>query len=521
MADTPLKPSASQTENLFLNDKQDFLQRHIGLSPSPISLETAKKAARQHDHAFLASQHFPMEEEFRHLYQVLNQETLVNQKDLWLYCYYCCIMLSEYYKDNGYPNTDKHQEYLRMAEDIESLYTKGHLPQKQLRNWVAHLKADLDDLLSTPFHLSKLRNWIAFINVYRIVFTFSRLTDQQFFLTVNRWARLLPQYLNFSLDLDEINRKINGPTATFRALSVGLFIGRFLINMGLVIKHTCFPTKGEENVPRTARFYQEIKKRYPQLLNDLVWATTNALTNYAEFFGIANPLANILLVAGLGFDFSLLAYRLWDAEKDQKIKFQQYDRERKTLEQHLKDLCDCHAPSELIANTRQRLACVEAQIQEQKIQIHTLRSNFCANLLAATLIASGFCLSVLAAAPAVVCLSYLIVVVGSALYVTADYYSYYREKVLRNAPERETQEAFEKFSVALLKNTAMPLLVMGTLAFSWPAALVLLTGVVAYEYQQKYAKAEAAYQAQSMFLVPKKTPVFVPELDEKEAPQPI
>lgn len=502
----------------FLSDKQAFLNQYSGLKTSPEHLKTVAKAARQHDYAFLSSQYFPMEEELRHLYHVLSGETFVEEKDLWLYCYYCCIMLSEYHKDHNYGNLDKHHDYLNMAQDIESLYTEGKLPKKQLRTWTAHLKADIDDLLSTPFHVSKLRNWIAFANVYRIVFTFSRLTDQEFFRTVNAWSRLLPSHLHFSLDLDAINRNINGPTATFRALSVGLFIGRLLINMGLVIKHTCFPTAGEKTIPISARFYQEIKKRYPQLLNDLVWAVTNALTNYAAFFHVSNPLANVLLVAGLGFDFSLLAYRLREATRDNETKLKQYNFEKQILETQLKTLLkSADANPSAIAKTQQHLACIEAQIKEQAIKMEVIRANFYANLLAATLIASGFSLSILAAAPLAVCLSYLIIVVGSALYVTADHYSGYREKVLRQATAEDTAQAFEKFSVSMLKNTAMPLLVMGTLAFSWPAALLLLTGFVVCEYHFKYAETNAAYKAQSLFARQEKSTQETSELNEKKA----
>ncbi len=503
----------------FAEDKQQFFSYQKTSALAKKNLKEIAQRARSHDYGFLSTQRFPIEEEFRHLYRVLNDEERTQEKDTWLYCYYCCIMLSEYYKAHQYNSPEKYAEYLKTAETIEHYYTTGAFPKEKLRTWKEHLKADIDDLLSTPFHLSKLRGWLGFSNAYRIAFTFSRLTDQEFFLTLNKYANFLNNNLHIPFDLDEMNRKINAPTATFRALSVGLFASRFLINLSLVIKHTLFPTDGESTIPASARFYQEIKKRYPQLLNDLVWATINALTNYADFFKIPAPIATGLLITGLSFDFALLVYRLKDAERDHRNKLSQYMQEKQLIQSRLHQLLKSKtATKKELLILQQRLACIDAQIDEQRLKFYVLQNNFYANLAAATLIVSGFTLSMLVAAPAAVGACYLLIVIGTALYISADQYSEYREKSLRQEriilngqtkglteAKQDTALAWNNFATSMIKNTVVPLLIMGTLAFSWQAALVLLVLFVTHEYASKYKKTDAAYKAQTLFTVREKT----------------
>lgn len=496
--------------NSFLEEKKQFFKPALNTLPAQDRINQVQKKVRSYDYEFLLKHRLSIEAEFRHLYRVLNDEEGTQEKDSWLYCYYCSMLLSEYYKDNHYNSPEKHAEYLKIAQSIEYHYTQGDFPKDQLRDWKTHLKADISELLSTPFHLSKIRSWLGFGNGYRIVFTFSRLTDQEFFLVLDKWADFLRKNLHLNLNLDEMNRKINGPTATFRALSVGLFAARFLVNLSLTIKHTFFPSPKEQEITASARFYEEIKKRYPQLLNDIVWATINGLTNYAEFFKISNPLAMTILVAGLSFDVSLLGYRLWEAKQDYDKKYEEYTQEAFSTESELRALTK-NPTSENEAERLQlesRLRYILAQIKEHELSFGVLTANFEANIIAATLILSALPLSLFLAAPAAIGVCYLLIVVGTALYLSADHYSAYREKALRaegelslgeNIPEqaqKEISQAWKGFVNAMVKNTLMPLFVMGALAFSWQAATLMLVLFVAHEYTVRYVKAHADYQEQ-------------------------
>ncbi len=494
----------------FTEDKQQFFKAKPMFSARARALAEANLQAKAHDYPFLSTHLFSIEEEFRHLHATLKRNESDNLEQ-WLYCYYCCNMLSEYYRDHHYNSPGKHAEYQSIANQIEKYCSSGQYPTAKLQTWKEQLWEDLDDLLSTPKHLSKIRSWIGFSNIYRIAFTFSRLTAQEFFLSINRWLSLLSRTLHFPLSLDEMNRKINGPTATFRALSVGLFIGRFLVNLSLVIKHTLFPTEGEKQLNISARFYQEMKKRYPQMLNDIVWATINGLTNYAEFFKIAAPLANGLLVSTLIFDLSLLAWRLREADKNYALKHSQYLREKKALQTELAQLLNQATPAfTKIKAIQTALRCLEAQMQEHELKIQSTRSQFYVNMVAASLLILALSTSLFLTTPALICVCYFAVVVGTALYISAESYGTYSEKRNRQeqltllgentaAAKKETQQAWHNFVSSMVKNTVMPILIMGTLAVCWQAAVVLLVLYIAHEYANKYKKIDAAHKQQSMF----------------------
>lgn len=494
----------------FTEDKQRFFKEKPAISARAYALAEVNRQATTHSYSFLAKNIFSIEEEFRHLHSVLKQNA-DNNDEMWLYTYYCCVMLSAYYKENNYNSPAKCAEYLSIANQIEAFYTTGQFPKEKLVTWKEQLWGDLDDLLSTPWHLSKIRNWLGFTNIYRLAFTFSRLTTFEFYVTINKWFALLSNTLHMPLDLDKMNKQINGPTATFRALSVGLFLSRLLVNTSLVIKHTFFPTEGEKHLDMSSRFYLEMKKRYPQMLNDIVWTTINALTNYAEFFKISGPVANSLLITFLIFDVSLLAWRLKEAEQTHLIKQAQYTQERKAalleLEYLLKQSTIDH---EKINALQKAIRCLDCQLEEQQIKQRTMRTNFNANIVAASLLTLGFSASLLFTIPALICASYLVIVIGTALYISADAYSAYEEKRIRQqrltllgestaSAKNETQEAWNSFVGKMIKNIVMPILIMGTLAICWQAAALLLVLFIASEYASKYKKADATYRQHMLF----------------------
>lgn len=476
------------------------------------ALQNMKQKARKHDYAFLSTHLFSNEKEFIHLRAVLSgkEAQLANPDDMWLYCYYTCILLSAYYEEHHYNSPEKCAEYLEMANQIEVFYTTGAFPEK-LKSWQEHLSKDVTELLSTPWHLSKIRDWLGFGNICRIALTFSRLTAQEFFMSMQPWFAVIGNTLHTSLDLDELNRNINGPTPTFRALSVGLFMSRLLVNTGLTFKHTFFPTPGEEKLTPSARFFQEIKKRYPHMLNDIVWATINALTNYAQFFNISAPLATGLLGTFLMFDVSLLVYRLSEAEDNYTFMKKKYTHAHNAALSELALLLSQNKEhSERAIYLNDKLTVLKLQMIENDIEIKTTRSNFKANLIAAGLVALGFSASLLFAMPALICACYLTVVMGTALYISAETYSQYREKQLRqeriaalghdtNIAAEETKTAWNKFVFNMIKNTAVPILIMGTLAVCWQAAVLLLVLFIAYEYTNKYMETHAKYKKHTLF----------------------
>jgi hypothetical protein len=123
--------------------------------------------------------------------------------------------------------------------------------------------------------------------------------------------------------------------------------------------------------------------------------------------------------------------------------------------------------------------------------------NFNTNIAAATIIFFGFSTSLLVTMPLLLCASYFTIVLGTALYLSADAYSEYKEKQLveenlkfigknTQTAKANTQAAWHKFATTITKNTVMPIIIMATLAVCWQAALALIILSIAYEYATKY-----------------------------------
>jgi hypothetical protein len=486
-------------KNTFPADKRRFFTAKFATSSRKQALSETKARALQHDHAFLASHYDSAEEELQHLLTILKQNDH-DREDMWLYCYYCCIILSVYYSEKHYNSPAQAKKYQELAEDIEQYYSTHQWPAKKISSWKTQLIADLESMLSTPWHVSKLRNWTGLSNIYRIILTFARLTAQQFFVVMQdkHWLTTLSKMLNVPLNLDDLNKNINAPTPTFRMLSVGLFLARLMMNTGMVLKHTLFPTEHEKNVPMSERFYREVKKRYAVMLNDIVWAIVNGLTNYADFFKISPTLANGLLVTFLLFDFSLIAWRLHEAERQYTTTRTRYQRDKKVAQEKLEQLLREGASQQEIQAQYMRVKTIDEQLEQLDMQMHVKRAEFGANLVAASLLVLGFSASLLVTAPALICMSYLVIVIGSSLYLSAEKYGIYEkhrhqqnlDKAFNkdsSVSQKEAKKAWNDFVESMVFNTGMSLLIMGALAVSWQAALLLVVLSVGYRCYQKYA----------------------------------
>lgn len=68
------------------------------------------------------------------------------------------------------------------------------------------------------------------------------------------------------------------------------------------------------------RFKHELNKRQYNFANDLVWATVNFLTNFNQISRIPSPVTGIITAVFMGFDMSLLLYRLTAAKKNYMLK---------------------------------------------------------------------------------------------------------------------------------------------------------------------------------------------------------
>ncbi len=342
---------------------------------------------------------------------------------------------------------------------------------------------------------------LGMLHFYRILYTFARLTDEQLLRLFNQ---MHGPFVNFDASLHLLQL----PVDAFNALSVILLSIRFTIEMSRIAKHTLLPTVDEaDETTWRERFMHEIsKEKYGyNLMNDMVWATLNALSNYPDFFNIPVPIANGLVTICLVFDFSVLIYKYRTEQKEYTA----------LKESYLEDIANLQAALEKpgknakeIRELRERLLVTETQLKILKTKHLKTIDELQLQLLAAGILFGGFILLLAAGLPFSGPVGAGICLIGMALYTTCSAYTTYQEKTRElnalladgskaTAAEIEVAKAAQAAAMrnglfTLTKNVTLPALFMATLTICWPAAIALLAVHIAYEMRPKAASAPEA-----------------------------
>ena len=484
----------------FLTDKR----RLFSTANANLSIDDARALANSKDFEFLANNKFLIEQEFNQMFASLKHRGR-NRKEFWRYCDYCCTMLESYY--NGYGKKDKAASYHRWGEQLKRCYLTGIFPKDEVVSLQKQIAADLGSLVSTPIHTSKIRDWLGFTNIYRIHFVFCRLSVRQSLLLAREldWLAKFDKLLGIHTDVDGMVSMINAPAGVFNALSVGIFAARFIINAGVLLKHTFSMSLAESSIYKTDRLYQELYTRYCVMLNDLVWGSVNLLSNYAALFNISAPVAGWLTAGFMLFDVSLLIWRRNLAEREYLFKKDQYEHEKTNYE----TLRQGNLISR--ANYNKHCKMLDEQLIQLEINWQATSATYLFNVAAAVLLAAGFSASMLLTMPAGVVACYFICTIAVAMYLTADVYGKYKEKSLilelqeLDTPERASalrnmDDARNDFIIAMTKTITMPLLMVATFAACWQAALLLTAVYIGYECMHGYFKDESPAEANTPLL---------------------
>ncbi|KTC84964.1 hypothetical protein [Legionella brunensis] len=496
----------------FLDDKNAFFLA-LGETKEKLDAEAAPETKRQaqltlaqqkastHDYGFVATNRLLIEQEFNQLFMTLKKRG-ANSDEFAFYCYYCCLMLKQYYE--AYENQDKVEDYNRLLRDLRALCIQGKLPvpvvKKEsfftaLQNKIA---ADIKDLLNTPRRLSKLRDRVATSNLNRIYWFFCRTTIKNSLLLARDLKLLekLGNILGKEVNVDDIVHTLEAPNGVMRFLSVGFFAVRFIMNAGMVLKHTCFPSEEERRLDWKKRFSNEIYKRHATFLNDVVWGTVNCVTNYNEAFGISAPVAGWVVAGFLFFDVCLIMWRRHLEEQEYLTKRSQY---RKELEAVKFKLLGELTPAERTILDK-RFVMLTEQIDQLELSWKTNNATYLFNATAAFLLMAGFSVSMLLTSPVMVLGCYMVCTFAVAMYLSDGAYKEYKKQSLLLADAKqlasdeekailqEYQTARNEFAFTLTKNAVMPALFIATFAVCWQAALVLAVAYLGYEFYRSHSK---------------------------------
>lgn len=475
----------------YLSQYRELSQdRQVFFAANVDSHVNAKALADGKNYRFVAKHRTLIEQEFNQLRTILKKNS-ANDKTFGFYSYYCSLMLEAYY--SAYDKPDKAAEYAGINDKLRQALQQPTFiwPQDDVDRRLTKKKIvdDLAKLARTPQQISKIRSWLGFFNIVRIQIVFSRLTVKQSLLLANElhWLAKLDSMLGMHRDVNTMVRTLDSMTPYFNLLSVGIFAARFMVNFSMLVKHTLRPSVSEQEFTWGERFKQEFNKRHCDFLNDIVWGCVNALTNYAEYFHIAAPVANWAIASFLVFDASLLIYRRSLEKADYLCK-----------------------KAQLLHDKREAPAAQHSMLDEQLAQLErdwqTTSATYWFNVAAAMLMLSGFSASLLLASSISAPVCFFIVTIAVAMYISADSYGkYYQNDQMLQRDEVENkdtrvslvnmQAARRDFMLAMAKNTFMPMLLLTTLAISWPAALVLTALYIGYESGKGYLQQGDAGQA--------------------------
>jgi hypothetical protein len=481
------------------------------------AVKAAKEMAlnEQHGYRFLATNFNFINQEFEELQAALNADD-VDRDAFWLYAYYCSILLQHYY--HAYGQEKKAQDYLELRHRLKKRYVSGKFPDKfpelEKQSFAEYLiksiKKGLEDLVKVPLHISSIRSNVTFSNMLRLNLAFTRITVSQSLVLAHDLLILdkVASALGRTIDVDNIIHTLEAPSEVFKALSVGLFAARFIMNVAMILKHTFAPSKQEKNLSKWERFSSEVCKRHGSLANDAVWGPINLITNYNTVFGISGAVAGWITVGFLLFDFCLIAWLRHLAEKEYITKKAQYENELKEFQRQ--------ATNKELTDEQRRMAAMQCAVIQRQLIEHennwqVKSSTFWFQSTAALLLLLGFTGAMLLTTLIMSIACYFLCVVAVAIYMSSDAYgNYQKERIAlqqveididdnKNAIEKakaaeKCAKARNEFIFTLLENAIMPALLMATFAICWQAAIVLAAAYLVYKIYNAVGKAHDKYE---------------------------
>ncbi len=233
-------------------DKHQFFSQFPSVGNLDNQLKAINNRVQNIGYGFLLHNQNALETEFTHMFAVLQQQDDENKEIFWLYCYYCASLSEEFY--NAYSQPGNAEKYRKIRQQIKERLNHDKTTNEAEESFIQSLEnsflESFRNIVNSPFHVSQIRDYVAYSNLCRIYWTFCRLTLVQGFTVAKDMIALLDTILGTHTDIEKIIGALQAPTYYINYLSVGFFLIRFMIDGGLLLRHTFFPTeleKGAEN----------------------------------------------------------------------------------------------------------------------------------------------------------------------------------------------------------------------------------------------------------------------------------
>lgn len=385
-------------------------------------------------------------------------------------------------------NLEKSEGEENPSSQKEAAAKKEHnLVEDIIKETAAYLK----DMFT--FNPTAFIRWAGTINLYRMSYTFSRISLKNTLL-----------YLQ-SLGIIDQNGNLNGvsfnigiidaPNDVFNHLSVCLFLARISVMLFEILQHTFAPTnEAEKAFHGWDRFKIEVGREWSNLCNDSWWVFINAITNFPQTFHLV-PIAGWVLTGALFFDVGLLLTMSYYEEQEVAAKIQ-------WLEEQIR----IEVPA-----ARENRAVFSAMLRQAKIQHTGFRAMIGVVIFATVLFIVSLTLTLSLTSPLVVPIGFFVCIVAAALIFSrgniqqiAQLRAELRDvNLIPDEHEVEDQslinhesdvlinikiehknqishelsakeaEAWSAFALTFAEHVFVPIIIVGMYTLCWPAAVVL------------------------------------------------
>lgn len=462
-----------------------------------------------------------LEIEVENLYSVLKRDHRQREQYLF-FCYYLCVFLELYYAES-YGKKTQAEAYGAKAQALAHCYETGQYPEPKKTT----LAQDIAGFFSTP--VTSFRTTVNTTNTLRLQHAFAR-AIVRLSIMLSEGSVWFEQFGQGMLS------RLDSLSYIFFYLSGALPGIRLLLNMAMLFKHTLFPSKHEGKLSLQERFWNELRARHWNIINDIVWSSVNTLTNLGPLFKlISSPVANWLAAGFLVFDVFFGLYRRHLAKMEYESKKSEYQGLLEDIRIKLNvDDFSLITREQLIA--QQNLLLAQLEELERGWSVQNARLYF--YISAAVVFAVGYGASFLITSAFAAPIGLFICSVAISMYLSEAAYGTYYEKGLlieqkekqlkgldsldQNEQEaltlelkqmkKELNQARLDLALSLTKNAVMPLVMMGALAISWEAAIIVAALFITFEVGKvvysKYFKASPP----ALLPAPEEAPDPDPEL---------
>ena len=190
-----------------------------------------------------------------------------------------------------------YEHYLIIPREVRRLRQQQNLYRELLAGLIENFPKNPKEVEEVPSLTQEVRNMTVETNLYRLLFTRSKRALD--FITLIAQS---DGYLNFVRIMD----KALDPIIAYLAWI--FFLPRLLVNLFVVIKHTVhgwwMDDDTEGSLDWTARFNAQIKRRWFELGNDIVWFSAGFL-NCFYLVGALAPFAFYVSFAAFAIDIIL------------------------------------------------------------------------------------------------------------------------------------------------------------------------------------------------------------------------